>query len=185
MPNVPYMPQSSLGIQTQSSPLLLDFGIRTTQGMVVPQRRWIPADEVGIRRHVQKLTLQLPVFFVNHDGGVGFLLTDILQGRNSNLYNRDSQPPLGGRITTHIRIDLSPQTFMLVDGTFVNILRLHSDPVIAVGNARFLQKTRDLCTESDHAWPFYEARWQFGQQILRCELLSSYPVMSLIEFLLF
>ena len=129
--------------------------------------------------------IQLPVFFVNHDGGVGFLLTDILQGRDSNLYNRDSQPPLGGRITTRIRIDVSPQTFMLADGTFVNILRIHGDPVIAVGNARFLQKTRDLCTESDHAWPFHEARWQFGQQILRCELLSSSPVMSLIEFLLF
>jgi len=76
-----------------------------TQGTVVPQRRWTPADEVDIRRHVEEATLQLPVFFVNRHGGVGFLLTDILQGHDHDLYNRDDQASLGGRATTHIRIN--------------------------------------------------------------------------------
>ena len=99
-------PSPSLGAPSQNVSLPLDFSIKVTQGTVVPQRRWTPADEVDIRRHVEA-RLQLPVFFVNRNGGVGFLLSDILQGRDQDLHNRDCQASFGGRSTTHIRIDVS------------------------------------------------------------------------------
>jgi len=85
--------------------LPLDFSVRMTEGTVVPQRRWTPAEEIEIRRHVEEATLQLPVFFVNRNGGIGFSLPDILQGHDLDLRNRDSQTTLGGRATAHIRID--------------------------------------------------------------------------------
>jgi len=91
--------------------LPLDFSI-TTEGTVIPQRRWTPADEVDIRRHVEEATLQLPVFFVNRNGSVGFWLPDILDGRDSELYNRDSHALLGGRTTSHIRINVSPLPYL-------------------------------------------------------------------------
>jgi len=97
-----YVQQSSPGLPTQLS---LDFSTRTTEGTVVPQRRWLPADEVDIRRHVLEATLQLPVFFVNRNGGVGFWLPDILEGRDGDLYNRNSHASLGGRTTTHIGVN--------------------------------------------------------------------------------
>ena len=111
MQNAPYVQQSPLGVPAQNSPLPLDFSVSTTQGTVVPQRRWTPADEVDIRRHVEEATLQLPIFFVNWNGGVGFWLPDILQGRDRDLYNRDSQAPLGERDFAHIRINVSSRTF--------------------------------------------------------------------------
>ena len=132
MPNVPYEPQLSLpvGIRIpgQSSPPPLDFSVRTTQGTVVPQWRQTPIDEVDSRRRVEEATLQLPlaVFFVNRNGGVGFWLPDILQGRDCDLYNRDSQAPLGGGATAHIRINVSSQPLMLADGSFISVRRLPS-----------------------------------------------------------
>ena len=79
--NAPHVPQPSLRIPTQILSLLLDFSVGTTQGTVVPQPRWVPADEVDVRRYVHDAMLQLPIFFVNrNNGAVGFGLPDILQG---------------------------------------------------------------------------------------------------------
>jgi len=96
-----HVQQPSPGLPTE---LPLDFNVTKTEGTVVPQRRWIPPDEVDIRRHVREGALQLPVFFVNRNGSVGFWLSDILQGRDRGLSNRDSHAPLGGITTTYIRI---------------------------------------------------------------------------------
>ena len=87
--------------------LPLDYNVCTTQGTVVPQRRWTPADETDVRRYVASAALQLPVYFVNRNGGVGFWLPDILQGRDHDLYHGDREAPLGGRATTHLRINVS------------------------------------------------------------------------------
>jgi hypothetical protein len=108
--NSPYVQRSPLGIATQNPPLALDFSVKETQGTVVPQRRWFPADEVDFRRFVTEATLQLPIFFVNRNGGIGFWLPDILQGRDRDLYNRDSEASLGGVATTHIRINVGSRT---------------------------------------------------------------------------
>lgn len=99
-----HVQQPSAGLPTQ---LPLDFNSWPTEGTVVPQRRWTPADEADVRRYVLEATLQLPVFFVNRNGAVGFCLPDILEGRDGDLYNRDSYALLGGRTTTHIRINVS------------------------------------------------------------------------------
>jgi hypothetical protein len=102
-----HVQRSLLEVSTQNPPLALDFSVQATQGTVVPQRRWIPAEEDNVRRHIQEALLQLPIFFVNQNGGVGFWLPDILQARDRDLYNRDSAASLGGVATTNIRINVS------------------------------------------------------------------------------
>jgi len=93
------------GAPVPNPPLPLDFDVRKTEGTIVPQRRWIPKDEVDHRRYVQKVMLQLPIFFVNRrSGGLGFWLPDILRGHDHDLSNGGTQAPLGGFLTTYIRI---------------------------------------------------------------------------------
>jgi hypothetical protein len=101
--NVNMVQGTSPGVPLQTTPLL-DYSIRETHGTVVPQRRWAPADEVDVRRHVEGAVLQLPTFFVNRNGSLGFLLSDILRGSEHDLHNANSFASLGGRSTTHIRI---------------------------------------------------------------------------------
>ena len=108
--NVPSVRGPSVGVPTQNPSLPLDFSVKGTQGTVVPQRRWIPADRIDFRRFVAEATLQLPIFFVNRNGVVGFWLPDILQGSDRDLYNRDSEASLGGVATTHVRINVSSHT---------------------------------------------------------------------------
>ncbi|KAF8257741.1 hypothetical protein EI94DRAFT_1757067 [Lactarius quietus] len=102
--NVNLVQGTSPGVPLQTSPLL-DYSTTPTYGTVVPQRRWTPADEVDVRRHVEAAVLQLPIFFVNRNGGIGFPLQDILRGCNPELHNAGHFAPLGGRCTTHIRIN--------------------------------------------------------------------------------
>src|SRR5712671_5979040 len=92
MPNVPYFQPPF-----PNTPRLLDLSVGRTQGTVVPQSRWAPTDEVDVRRHVEDATLQLPVFFVNHHGGIGFWLPEILQGRDQDLVDGNTEAPLGGK----------------------------------------------------------------------------------------
>jgi hypothetical protein len=97
---------TSPGVPLQLTPLL-DYDMRATHGTVVPQRRWTPADEVDVRRFVESAQLQLPIFFVNRNGGLGFRLPDILHGCDRDLHNANTFAPLGGKYTTHIRINVS------------------------------------------------------------------------------
>lgn len=90
--------------------LPFDYNVRISQGTVVPQRRWTPEDEIDVRRYVETAALQLPVYFVNRNGGVGFWLPDILQGRDHDLYHGDREAQFGGKTTTHIRINVSSYT---------------------------------------------------------------------------
>ena len=110
MQNPPFFPPPPPGILPQNLMLPLDYNVRITQGTVVPQRRWTPADEIDVLRYVVNATLQLPIYFVNRNGGIGFWLPDILQGRDRDLYNGDREALLGGRATTHIRINVSSYT---------------------------------------------------------------------------
>ncbi|KAH9165183.1 hypothetical protein EDB89DRAFT_1911588 [Lactarius sanguifluus] len=93
-PNVPF----------NTTPLL-DYSSRATEGTILPQQRWTPADEVDVRRHVEGAALQLPIYFVKRDGSIGFPLPDILRGYDRDLHNANNFAPLGGRTTTHIRIN--------------------------------------------------------------------------------
>ena len=105
--NPPYFSPPPPGVPIQNLQLPLDFSVSTTQGTVVPQRRWTPADEIDVRRYVTSATLQLPIYFVNKNGSVGFWLPDILQGRDHDLYNGNREAPLGGKSTTFLRINVS------------------------------------------------------------------------------
>ena len=104
--NVNSVQGASPGVPLQTSPLL-DYCTRTTHGTVVPQRRWTPADEVDIRRHVEGAALELPIFFVNHDGTIGFPLVNILRGCDGDLHNANGFASLMGKTTTTIRINVS------------------------------------------------------------------------------
>jgi hypothetical protein len=110
MPNAPCVQPPSPAVSTQDPPLPLDYSVKTTRGTVIPQRRWIPADKVDVHRHVECCALLPPIFFVNHNGAMGFWLPDILKGRHHDLYNGDREAQLGGKTTTHIRINVSSHT---------------------------------------------------------------------------
>jgi hypothetical protein len=115
MQNTPYFLPPPPGVSTQNSMLPLDLTVHPTQGTVVPQQRWAPTDEIDVRRHVAGATLQLPSYFVKRSGEIGFWLPDILQGRDYDLHDGDREALFGGRATTHLRINVSSHTLMLVD----------------------------------------------------------------------
>ena len=143
MQNPPYFLPPPPGIPPQHLMLPLDYTVCTTQGTVVPQRRWTPADEIDVRRYVASATLQLPIYFVNRNGGVGFWLPDILQGRDNDLYHGDREAPLGGRATTHLRINVSPYT-LLAAKILNRIRRPHSGLVVATGRDRYQLEMRRI-----------------------------------------
>jgi hypothetical protein len=145
----PYFHPPPPGVPIQNLRLPLDFSARTTQGTIVPQRRWTPADEIDVRRYVATAELQLPVYFVNKNGGVGFWLPDILQGRDQDLYNGNGEAPLGGKSTTHLRIHVSSHAFMLATRILIYALihvllclRPQSGLAVTIGNDRFQLKMR-------------------------------------------
>ncbi|KAI0260365.1 hypothetical protein BC834DRAFT_900958 [Gloeopeniophorella convolvens] len=86
------------------SRLLLDYHTGNIGGTVVRQRRWLPRNEVDVRRHIEDATLQLPVFFVARDGTLGYGLQSILQNAEYHLRDGYQPAPLGGVTTTTIRI---------------------------------------------------------------------------------
>ena len=100
---------TSPGIPFQPTPLL-DYSMKATDGTVVPQRRWTPADEVDVRRHVEAADLELPIFFVHRNGSIGFPLVHILQGHDRDLRNANEFASLAGKTTTHIRINVRLRT---------------------------------------------------------------------------
>jgi len=164
-----HVQQPSSGLSTQ---LPLDFGIRTIEGTVVPQRRWTPADEVSLRLHVHEAALQLPVFFVNRNGGVGFWLRDILEGRDRDLNNRDSQAPLGGVSTTHIRINVSSLSYLAAEGFHPYSLIPFTVARICLLATPDTNTRRDVFAEPHQGWSIHEACRHFGLQVHRCELLA-------------
>ena len=139
----------------QHSPIPLDFNAMATQGTVVPQQRWIPSDEADVRRHIAEASLQLPIFFVNRSGGIGFALHDILQGRDTDLLNRDSQGQFGGYSTTHVRINVSLCTLIPIakgpDLCSPTPSSYHSGRAIHTGSARSPRGTRHFDERQSHS----------------------------------
>ena len=127
-PGVPHQPT-----------LLLDYSMKATYGTVVPQQRWSPANDIDIRRHVESAALQLPIFFVNRNGSLGFRLPDILRGCDRDLHNANGFASLAGKTTTHVRIHVSLSLGynilrQLSSNSFCEIAR--SGPAIDPGNVR-------------------------------------------------
>jgi len=94
------------GSPTHNSPLPLDarlqLQVNSRHGRTPV--RWTPADEASIHQHIKGAIRHFPNFSVNRNVGVGFLLMDILRGRD-NL--NTSEATFGGIATTHIRIKVS------------------------------------------------------------------------------
>ncbi len=152
MQNPPYFSPPPPGIPPQNLMLPLDYNVRASQGTVVPQRRWTPADGIDVRRYVESATLQLPIYFVNRNGGVGFWLPDILQGRDHDLNHGDREAPLGGRATTHLRINV--RSYTCASCKILNhILRRllpHSGLVVATGRDRYQLEMRRMPGTQSH-----------------------------------
>ncbi len=104
--NAQYLQGTSPGVPPVAN-LPLDYDMRETHGTIVPQRRWTPADEIDFRRHVEDAVLQLPIFFANRNGGIGFWLPDILRGCDRDILNGGSFAALGGKASTQVRINVS------------------------------------------------------------------------------
>ncbi|KAI0300043.1 hypothetical protein B0F90DRAFT_573981 [Multifurca ochricompacta] len=92
-------------VSTQNVLPLLDYHIGIGQGTVLPQRRWIPFDDFENGGPIEGCRLQLPVFFVNRGGGVGFSLPDILQRRDLDLYDANKMVPLVDRVKARLHVD--------------------------------------------------------------------------------
>jgi hypothetical protein len=85
---------SSLSFGVPNSLLPPDLRVRTTQGMLIPQRRWTIPLEGEVYRHADGTTL------------------DILQGHGYDPRERDSGAPLERRATMDIRINVRSHTFI-------------------------------------------------------------------------
>ena len=76
-------------------------------GTVVPQILWAPSAATDQRQHVQDAELQMPIFFLHTDGRLGLTLEAAVGGRCHTLLDSQRSPPLGGKVTTYIRIGVS------------------------------------------------------------------------------
>ena len=111
----------SPGVPLQIAPPL-DY-VAMAFGTVVPQKRWAPANEADYSYFVEKALLQLPIFFVNCNGEVGFPLSDILRGCDRDLRNANDFAPLGGKFSTHIRVNVSRSLRTQLDSHHLTRLR--------------------------------------------------------------
>jgi hypothetical protein len=151
MQNAPCVQSPSPVVSTQKPPLPLDYSVRTTGGTVIPQRRWAPADEVNVHRHVECSALQPPIFFINHNGGIGLWLPDILQGRHHDLYDGDREAQLGGKTTTHIRINVSSYIHVPAAKFSSMLLDLpRSGLDIGIGSVKYPLETRPTRGNQSH-----------------------------------
>ena len=105
--NINLVQGTSPGVLLQPTPIL-DYSTAAIHGTVVPQRRLSLVDEVDeVRQYVESAVLQVPIFFVNRNGELGFPLSDIIRGYDCDLRNEVDFAPLGGKTTTHIQIGVS------------------------------------------------------------------------------
>jgi hypothetical protein len=84
---------------------LLDRGI-IDGGTVVPQTMWSPHSISDRRRHVEMGNLNMPVFFEDEHGALGFSLGASVDGQ-CHFRHANDLAPLGEKTTTHIRIVVS------------------------------------------------------------------------------
>jgi len=87
-------------------PCVLDRRVLSI-GTVVPQILWAPSAATDQRQHVQDAELQMPIFFLHTDGRLGLTLEAAVGGRCHTLLDSQRSPPLGGKVTTYIRIGVS------------------------------------------------------------------------------
>jgi hypothetical protein len=85
---------------------LLDRGIMDG-GTVVPQMMWSSHSASDRRQHVEMGELQMPVFFEDRDGELGFSIEASVDGQYHGLRHANDLAPLGQKTTTHIRIIVS------------------------------------------------------------------------------
>jgi hypothetical protein len=86
--------------------LLLDFLVVPSHGPVVPQTLWVPRSSRDLAQYVLEAELQLPIFFLRNNGGVGLSLTDASVGNSSALVGCSQPVNVGGRTSVHLRMQV-------------------------------------------------------------------------------
>ncbi|KZV67890.1 hypothetical protein PENSPDRAFT_754594 [Peniophora sp. CONT] len=84
--------------------LLLDLLVNTAIGPVVPQTLWVPRSSRDLAQYVLEATLELPIFFVRNDGGIGITVADASAGNSASLLGSTRAVNVGGRTSVHLRI---------------------------------------------------------------------------------
>lgn len=74
---------------------------------MVPQMMWSSHSASDRRQHVEMGKLQMPVFFEDKDGALGFSLEASVDGQCHVLQHANNPALLGQKMTTHIRIIVS------------------------------------------------------------------------------
>jgi hypothetical protein len=92
--------------------LLLDFLADTSRGPIVPQTLWIPRSVRDQSHYVLEAELQLPIFFIRNDGGIGISLTDASSGSSSSLLGNTQPVNVGGRTSVHLRIQVRKSFYL-------------------------------------------------------------------------
>ena len=88
---------------------LLDYVLQNN-GTVVPQRIWSPGTPSD-SLHYNKVSLNMPIFFVNNDRKrLGLRVVDAAAGDCMSLLNARATAPVGNCYTTSIRIKVSVPT---------------------------------------------------------------------------
>ncbi|KAI0035486.1 hypothetical protein K488DRAFT_23237, partial [Vararia minispora EC-137] len=73
-------------------------------GPVVPQTLWVPRSSRDLAQYVLEAELQLPIFFLRTNGGVGLSVADAAAGNSSALVGCSQPVNVGGRTSVHLRM---------------------------------------------------------------------------------
>jgi len=87
--------------------LLLDLLAAPAYGPIVPQTLWVPRSSRDLAQYVLEAELQLPIFFLRNNGGVGLSLADAAAGNSSALVGCSQPVNVGGRTSVHLRMQVS------------------------------------------------------------------------------
>jgi len=105
----PYLSQhqaSNLGPEGYPM-LVLDYAVDWTNGPVVPQILCSPSTGTRFRQHVALAQLQMPIYFTQETGSLGFTLVNGRPAGLSTLRGLSETVNLGGQLTKHFRIVVS------------------------------------------------------------------------------
>ncbi len=105
----------------QHFPHAVHAGPQPWSPALVTRPRWTPENVNDHRQYVAEAVLQMPIFFLQQDGGLGLSLDDAINGRCQTLRDARELAQLGGRTTTHIRIGVCshmPASYLCEKSTY-------------------------------------------------------------------
>jgi hypothetical protein len=85
--------------------LVIDWGVDIiARGPVISQTLWRPFTQESFRQNVLEAPLEMPIFFVQRNGSLGFTVEQGLSGNLSTFHGLNEVARLGGQTSKHFRI---------------------------------------------------------------------------------